>query len=181
MNPPSANLNLLFEPSSCQPLMTMEVVGAAANVIAIVDLSAKVATTIHQFPITEAVLPAGLHQILLDETSTASINSACQTVASITAGKLDMLVNDIGFSTHLPALDLDVDGEVTEMFNVNVLAVMRMVKEFSSLLISAKGCIVNIGSIVPIIPLPFSTAYNATKAALLAYGDGLRMELAPFR
>lgn len=92
-----------------------------------------------------------------------------------------MLVNNAGAAAHVPALDLDIDGVVRNMFEVNVFGVMRMIKAFSGLLIKAEGCIVNIGSIAPIVPLVFSSAYNATKAALHAYGDCLRIELAPFK
>ncbi|KAJ7054716.1 hypothetical protein C8F01DRAFT_1259543 [Mycena amicta] len=58
---------------------------------------------------------------------------------------------------------------------------MRMVQEFVPLLIaSGDGRIVNIGSIAGVMPLPFNSTYNASKAALHAYGNTLRLELAPF-
>ena len=66
------------------------------------------------------------------------------------------------------------------MLDTNVLGPMRMVQTFLPLLIAAKGRIVNIGSIAPVVTLPFSSAYNASKAALHAYGDTVRVELAPF-
>ncbi|KAG5982190.1 hypothetical protein E4U55_002208 [Claviceps digitariae] len=117
--------------------------------------------------------------IELDVQSTESVAAAVKTVSAMSNGRLDVLVNNAGFATHRPALDLDVDGIVAAMFDVNVLGVMRMVKAFSDLLINAKGCIVNIGSVAPIMPLAYSSAYNATKAALHAYGDSLYMELKP--
>ncbi len=43
-----------------------------------------------------------------------------------------------------------------------------------------QGLIVNIGSVSGILVTPFSGAYCATKAALHALSDALRMELAPF-
>lgn len=125
------------------------------------------------------LLRPGMVAIELDVTSTESIATAVKNVSSITNEKLDVLINNAGSATHRPALDLDVDGVVASMFDVNVLGVMRMVKACSDLLINAKGCIVNIGSIAPIVPLVYSSAYNASKAALHAYGDSLRMELQP--
>lgn len=46
---------------------------------------------------------------------------------------------------------------------------------------SGDGRIVNIGSIAGVMPYPFGSAYNASKAALHAYGNTLRLELAPFK
>jgi 1-acylglycerone phosphate reductase len=47
------------------------------------------------------------------------------------------------------------------------------------MLVKAKGTVVNIGSVAPIVPMVFSSAYNASKAALHAYGDSLAMEMRP--
>ncbi|EFY84795.1 oxidoreductase,short chain dehydrogenase, putative [Metarhizium acridum CQMa 102] len=126
------------------------------------------------------LLRPGMMAIELDVSSTDSVSAAVNKVSSIANDKLHVLINNAGSATHRPALDLDVDGVVASMFDVNVLGVMRMVKGFSDLLINARGCIVNIGSIAPIVPLVYSSAYNASKAALHAYGDSLRMELKPF-
>jgi len=79
----------------------------------------------------------------------------------------------------VPALDIDFD-EVQSVFNTNVFAVMRLCKEFSPLLIEAKGTIINIGSLAGEIPYVFGSVYNASKAALHSYSDTLRVELKPF-
>lgn len=128
----------------------------------------------------EQLIKSNMLAIKLDVSSSDSIAAAVETVSDLTGGRLDILINNAGSATHRPALDLDVDGVVHDMFDVNVLGPMRMVKLFSKLLITSKGCIVNIGSVAPIAPLVYSSAYNATKAALHAYGDGLSMELKPF-
>lgn len=128
----------------------------------------------------DAFQQPGFKTILLDVTSTESVQAGAALVSSLTGGRLDILVNNAGVATHLPALDIEIDKTVRAMFEVNVLGAMRMVQCFSRLLIEAKGTIVNIGSIAPILPLPFSSAYNSTKAALHAYGDSLEMEMKPF-
>lgn len=46
----------------------------------------------------------------------------------------------------MPALEVDFD-EVRDVFDINVIAVMRMCVEFAPLLIAAKGAIVQIGSV----------------------------------
>lgn len=72
--------------------------------------------------------------------------------------------------------------DVRAVFEVNVFAPISMVQQFAELLIaSGDGRIVDIGSVVGIIPLPFGSAYNASKAALHAFNNTIRVELAPFK
>lgn len=123
----------------------------------------------------------GMHRLALDVTSTESVKEGAKLVSILTGQRLDILINNAGAAAYQPALDLDIDGEVRRLYEVNVLGVMRMVQAFASMLIQSKGTIVNIGSIAPIIPLPFSSTYNSSKAALHAYGDSLAMEMKPFR
>jgi short-subunit dehydrogenase len=57
-----------------------------------------------------------------------------------------------------------------------------MIKYFISLLIaSGDGRILQIGSTAAIFAVPFGSVYNASKAALHAYSNTLRVELAPFK
>jgi 1-acylglycerone phosphate reductase len=55
-----------------------------------------------------------------------------------------------------------------------------MCQAFAPFIIENKGTIVNIGSVAGIMPYVFGSAYNASKAALHAYSNTLRVELAPF-
>ena len=79
----------------------------------------------------------------------------------------------------MPALDVKLD-EAKKIFDVNVFAVMRLCQVFSPLLIKAYGTIVMIGSLAGVMPYVFGSVYNASKAALHAYANTLRVELAPF-
>jgi 1-acylglycerone phosphate reductase len=67
-----------------------------------------------------------------------------------------------------------------DIFEVNIFGVVMMCQEFVRLLIAAEGLIVNIGSVAPMMPLLYTGPYNASKGALHAYGDTLRVELKPF-
>ncbi|KAJ6554473.1 NAD(P)-binding protein [Mycena capillaripes] len=122
----------------------------------------------------------GLETLELDVTKIESVQAARDHIALLTGGTLDILVNNAGQSYSVPATDIDVD-HVKGMFEVNLFGVMRMVQEFAPLLIaSGNGRIVNIGSIAGVMPYPFGSTYNASKAALHSYGNTLRLELAPF-
>lgn len=77
------------------------------------------------------------------------------------------------------ATDMDV-SKAQALFNANLFGVMRMVREFAPLIIAAEGKIVNNASFAGCIALPFHSVYAASKAALLSYGDSLRVELKPF-
>jgi 1-acylglycerone phosphate reductase len=57
---------------------------------------------------------------------------------------------------------------------------MRLCQVFAPLLIEAKGTVVMIGSLAGVMPYVFGSVYNASKAALHAYANTLRVEMAPF-
>lgn len=72
--------------------------------------------------------------------------------------------------------------EVRNLFEVNLFAPIVIVQEFVPLLIaSGDARILHTGSVSGIMPVPFSAAYNCSKAALHAFANTLRVELAPFK
>lgn len=78
-------------------------------------------------------------------------------------------------------MDASLDA-VKDVFNVNVFGQVAMVQEFVPLLLASDHArIVQIGSLAGLAPVPFGFAYNASKAALSAMSDTLRIELAPFK
>ncbi|KAK0476648.1 hypothetical protein IW261DRAFT_1609322 [Armillaria novae-zelandiae] len=121
----------------------------------------------------------GIEIFALDVTSPSDIQDIRADISERAGGSLDILVNNAGFVRTMPALDLDFTV-VQQTFETNLFAVMRIVQAFASLLIQAKGTIVNIGSIAGIMPYTFGSTYNASKAALHSYSDTLRIELSPF-
>ncbi|KAJ4355927.1 NADPH-dependent 1-acyl dihydroxyacetone phosphate reductase [Didymosphaeria variabile] len=107
-----------------------------------------------------------------------SISSLHDRVASITGGRLDVLYNNAGRNYTVAATDIDM-GEVQATFDANVFSVMRLCQIFTPMLIEAKGTIVQTGSLAGVMPYVFASVYAASKAALHAYSDTLRVELAP--
>jgi len=70
--------------------------------------------------------------------------------------------------------------QAKKMFNVNLFGLVEVTQAFAPQVIAAKGQIINIGSLVGIIPLPLQGLYNASKAAVHSLSDTLRIEMAPF-
>lgn len=63
---------------------------------------------------------------------------------------------------------------------MNFFGAIRMVNHFHPQIVAAKGVIINIGSIGGICPFVYGASYNASKAALVHYGNTLRIEMLPF-
>ena len=74
---------------------------------------------------------------------------------------------------------MDVD-EIRATFETNVFGVMAMCKAFVTLLINARGLIVNIASLSAMTPYVFGSSYCASKGAVVSYSRCLRQELRPF-
>lgn len=129
---------------------------------------------------------AGLRTLSLDVNDDASIAAAMAVVHS-EQGRLDVLVNNAGFSQVGAVLDLTRD-DLRRQYETNVIAPMAVARAAMPLLRAAVKdggrttgpVIANIGSIVGLFTTPFAGAYCSSKAALHALSDALRMEVAPF-
>ncbi|MBK5510412.1 MULTISPECIES: SDR family oxidoreductase [unclassified Pseudomonas] len=94
-------------------------------------------------------------------------------------GGLDVLINNAGYGAMGPLLDGGVPA-MQRQFETNVFAVVGVTRALFPVLRRAKGLVVNIGSVSGVLVTPFAGAYCASKAAVHALSDALRMELAPF-
>jgi NAD(P)-dependent dehydrogenase (short-subunit alcohol dehydrogenase family) len=94
-------------------------------------------------------------------------------------GGLDVLINNAGYGAMGPLLDGGVEA-MQRQFETNVFAVVGVTRALFPVLRRSKGLVVNIGSVSGVLVTPFAGAYCASKAAVHALSDALRMELAPF-
>ncbi|THH31488.1 hypothetical protein EUX98_g2694 [Antrodiella citrinella] len=124
----------------------------------------------------------------LDVTISSSIQDIKAQVVKLTDGTLDILVNNAGVCYESTASD-DTMDKIRSLYAVNLFGTMEMTQAFVPLLVAANkrqapgfeyARIVQIGSIAAVCPSPFYAAYNSSKAALLQYGNTLRIELEPF-
>ena len=130
---------------------------------------------------------AGVRTLALDVNDDASI-AAAMAVVQNEQGRLDVLVNNAGFSQVGAVLDLQRD-DLRRQYETNVIAPIAVTRAALPLLRAATpreagrssgAVIANIGSIVGLFTTPFAGAYCSSKAALHALSDALRMEVAPF-
>lgn len=90
----------------------------------------------------------------LEVTSPSSIASAVDTVKNANNRRLDYLVNNAGLFYVAPVLDTDIEN-AKRVFDVNVWGMLAVTQAFAPLIIAAKGCIVNIGSVTGTMHSPY--------------------------
>ena len=121
-----------------------------------------------------------LTPVFIDVTEEASIASAADTVAAaVGAAGLAGLVNNAGIVVPGP-LEFQPLGDIRQQIDVNFIGQIAVTQAFLPLLRKRRGRIVNIGSIGGRMATPFLGAYAASKFAMEAFTDSLRMELQPW-
>ena len=115
----------------------------------------------------------------IDVMDAASIRAAVVAVLQ-RYGRIDVLVNNAGYAMRGAVEEVDV-GAVAQMFDTNVLGIIRMVQAVAPVMRRQRsGRIVNVGSVVGKLSGPSNGTYAATKHAVEALTDALRWELEPF-
>jgi NAD(P)-dependent dehydrogenase (short-subunit alcohol dehydrogenase family) len=124
-----------------------------------------------------ALRAAGLESLVLDLRSPDSICAAVDAVLARTGGRLDALINNGAYgqpgavedlSRNALRLQFETNLFGTQELTNRVLPVMRARNE---------GRIIQISSVLGIISLAYRGAYNASKFALEALSDTMRLEL----
>ena len=120
-----------------------------------------------------------LRPLFLDVTDSDSIAAAVEEVAGRTNGELFALVNNAGLSMNGP-LELVELSEIEKLFDVNVTGLLNVTKTLIPLLRRGKGRLINVSSGHGLLAIPDKSVYAASKFAVQAISDALRIELAPF-
>ncbi len=94
-----------------------------------------------------------------------------------TLGSIDILVNNAGVSSRGKVEDVELK-DLEQMIEVNLKAPVRLTKlALPHILKSGSGRIINVASILGIIPLPTEAVYSATKFGLRGFSYSLAEEL----
>ncbi|MDZ4659143.1 MAG: SDR family oxidoreductase [Bythopirellula sp.] len=125
-------------------------------------------------------LHKNIKPLLLDVTSEADVARAVNELRAVAPQGLYGLVNNAGVG--LPsAVELTTPDELRQLFEVNTIAPLRLIQAFLPMLRQTRGRIVNVTSMNGALALPMVGAYSASKFALEALSDTLRVELRPWR
>ena len=117
----------------------------------------------------------------LDVNDAASIASAVEVVERITSGHgIDVLVNNAGYGELAP-VEMVGDADLRAQFETNVFGLMAVTRAFlPKMRERGEGRIINVSSLGGLVTAPLFGVYSASKYAVEALSDALRIELRPF-
>lgn len=115
--------------------------------------------------------------VLLDTTKKETIAAAREQIAA-TVGDAGLagLINNAGIAVSGPIEFVPID-DLRRQFETNVYGVVAVTQAFLPLLRQGRGRIINVGSASGRLAAPFAGPYAASKFALRAITDALRLEL----
>jgi NAD(P)-dependent dehydrogenase (short-subunit alcohol dehydrogenase family) len=123
----------------------------------------------------------GIDAVPLDVTDASSVRAAASRIDELTADHgVDVLVNAAGYALGGPVETLSSEA-VQHQFQTNVFGLLDVTRTFLPRMRERRsGRIVNVSSVVGRVVFPGMGVYSASKFAIEALSDALRMELAPF-
>ncbi|MDQ1537183.1 MAG: hypothetical protein QOE58_1576 [Actinomycetota bacterium] len=151
----------------------------AATAAALVAAGQTVYATARQVASLAELEALGCHPLTMDVTSEESMITAVKTVEAA-HGRVGTLINNAGYGEYGPIEESDLE-RVRAMFETNVFGLARLTQLVLPAMRRARsGRIVNIGSMGGRITFPVGGFYHATKYAVEAISDALRVEVRPF-
>ena len=118
----------------------------------------------------------GIEYLACDVTSDESVQTAVGQVLA-KAGRIDLVVNNAGVGLVAGAEESSLE-QAKSLFDVNLFGVFRMTKAvLPTMRRQGSGRIVNISSVMGLIPAPFMALYGASKHALEGYSESLDHEI----
>lgn len=119
----------------------------------------------------------GIQVLEMDVQNDASVDAAFKALFQQTGGQLDVVINNAGFMVQ--GISESISTEHTlQMFDVNVIGIQRVLRAaLPQLRKNGSGLVINVGSILGRVTIPFMSLYGATKFAVEALTEGYRYEL----
>ena len=115
--------------------------------------------------------------LALDVTSDESVEAAV-TELMRREGRIDLLVNNAGFSVAPAGAEESSIEQARAIFETNFFGIVRMTRAVTPHMRRQRnGRIINIGSVFGFLPMPFMALYAATKHAVEGYSESLDHEL----
>jgi len=115
--------------------------------------------------------------LTLDVTSDASVEAVVSEVIR-REGRIDLLVNNAGFSTAPAGAEESSIEQTRSIFDTNFFGIVRMTRAVvPHMRRQGTGRIINIGSVLGFLPAPYMAFYAATKHAVEGYSESLDHEL----
>ena len=137
----------------------------------------RVFATVRQEKDIAALVALGLNSLQLDLDSSASIDQAVEAILGMTGGKLYALINNGAYGQPGAVEDLTRDT-LRAQFETNLFGTQELTNRLMPVFRAQNaGRIVQISSLLGFVSLAYRGAYNATKYALEALSDTLRLEL----
>lgn len=126
-----------------------------------------------------ATPPRGVTMLVADVTDDGSVDRLIADVMAA-AGRIDLLVNNAGYAVSGAAEESSI-AQVQALFDTNFHGVVRVTNTVLPIMrAQGAGRILNIGSVVGLIPGPFGAYYTASKHAIEGYSESLDHEVRPF-
>lgn len=120
---------------------------------------------------------ARLTPVLMEVTDTGSIYTAAEWIAAEVSGiGLTGLVNNAGIASGGPLEFLPIE-RLREQLEINVIGQIAVTQAFLPLIRQGRGRVINMSSISGRVAMPFFGPYAASKFAMEALTDSLRVEL----
>src|SRR5437764_2497280 len=115
--------------------------------------------------------------LTLDVTSDESVEAIIDEVIR-REGRIDLLVNNAGFSTAPAGAEESSIEQTRSIFDTNFFGIVRMTRAVvPHMRYRGSGRIINIGSVLGFLPMPYGALYAATKHAIEGYSESLDHEL----
>jgi NAD(P)-dependent dehydrogenase (short-subunit alcohol dehydrogenase family) len=118
----------------------------------------------------------GVEYLACDVTSDESVETAVAQILAL-AGRIDLLINNAGVGLVGGAEESSLE-QAKSVFEVNLFGLIRMTKAVLPIMRRQRaGRIVNLSSVMGLIPAPFMALYAASKHAVEGYSESLDHEI----